>query len=175
MLGTNSVFLVVLLLLGRKAKKKSLKLSKFITETTKSEIWNIRKVKWSLACNNIPISGPILLEKAQEFAKAFSCNYFTASNGWLLKRILFLSLYNTLHREETSPAYNFRHLAEIIWTPINRKLMQLEKILNSLRNSIYMSSTVLQILWKSFAPQTPKTNDQRLSTHCENIWKLNIQ
>lgn len=133
--------------------------------------------KWftSMRSNNIPITGPILLEKAQEFAKAFSCNCFTALNGWLLKRILFLSLHNTLHREETPPAYNFRHLTEIIWTPINRKLMQLEKILNSLQNSIYMSSTVLQILWKSFAPQTPKTNDQRLSTHCENIWKLNIQ
>ena len=55
--------------------------------------------------SNIPISGPILLEKAHEFAKAFNYNDFTTSNGWLLKRMLFLSLYNTLHREETSPAY----------------------------------------------------------------------
>ena len=29
---------------------------------------------------------------------------------------LFLSLYNTLHREETSPAYFFQNLAEIIST-----------------------------------------------------------
>ena len=55
--------------------------------------------------SNIPISGPILLEKAHEFAKAFNYNDFTTSNGWLLKRMLFLSLYNALHREETSPAY----------------------------------------------------------------------
>ena len=33
-----------------------------------------------LAGNNIPVSGLILLEKAQEFAKAFNCNNFTASN-----------------------------------------------------------------------------------------------
>ena len=33
--------------------------------------------------NNIPINGPILLEKAHEFAKAFNYNDFTTSNGWL--------------------------------------------------------------------------------------------
>ena len=58
--------------------------------------------------SNIPISGPILLEKAHEFAKAFNYNDFTTSNGWLLKRMLFLSLYNTLHREELSAAYCFK-------------------------------------------------------------------
>ena len=30
--------------------------------------------------NNIPISGLILPEKAFEFAKAFDCKHFTASN-----------------------------------------------------------------------------------------------
>ena len=67
-------------------------------------------LKWftSMRGSNIPISGPILLEKAHEFAKAFNYNDFTTSNGWLLKRMLFLSLYNTLHREETSPAYFFK-------------------------------------------------------------------
>ena len=55
----------------------------------------------------VPISGPILLEKAYEFAKAFNYKDFITSNGWLLKRMLFLSLYNTLHREELSPAYFF--------------------------------------------------------------------
>ena len=45
-----------------------------------SENWNIRKVKWSLAGNNIPINAPILLEKAHEFAKAFNYNDFTASS-----------------------------------------------------------------------------------------------
>ena len=42
-------------------------------------------LRWftSMRGNNIPINGPILLEKAHEFAKAFNCNDFTASNGWL--------------------------------------------------------------------------------------------
>ena len=42
-------------------------------------------LKWftSMRGNNIPINGPILLEKAHEFAKAFYYNDFTASNGWL--------------------------------------------------------------------------------------------
>ena len=31
--------------------------------------------------NNIPISGPILLERAHEFAKALNYNDFTTSNG----------------------------------------------------------------------------------------------
>ena len=33
--------------------------------------------------NNIPISGPILLEKAHEFAETFNDNNFLALNGWL--------------------------------------------------------------------------------------------
>ena len=33
--------------------------------------------------NNIPINGPIILEKAHEFAKAFDYKDFTASNGCL--------------------------------------------------------------------------------------------
>ena len=33
--------------------------------------------------NNIQINGPILLEKAHEFAKTLNYNNFTASNGWL--------------------------------------------------------------------------------------------
>ena len=42
-------------------------------------------LKWftSMRGNNIPINGPILLEKAHEFAKAFNQNDFAASNGWL--------------------------------------------------------------------------------------------
>ena len=38
-------------------------------------------LKWftSMRGNNIPINGPILLEKAHEFAKAFNYNDFTAS------------------------------------------------------------------------------------------------
>ena len=42
-------------------------------------------LKWftSMRGNNIPINGPILLEKAHEFAKAFNYKDFTASNRWL--------------------------------------------------------------------------------------------
>ena len=42
-------------------------------------------LKWftSMRGNNIPTDGPILLEKAHEFAKAFNYNDFTAWNGWL--------------------------------------------------------------------------------------------
>ena len=43
------ILLVVLLLLGRKANKKSLKLFKVYHRNEKSENWNIQKVKWSLA------------------------------------------------------------------------------------------------------------------------------
>ena len=58
--------------------------------------------------SNTPISGTILLEEAHEFAKAFNYNDFTTPNGCLLKRMLFHSLYNALHREEASPAYFFK-------------------------------------------------------------------
>ena len=79
MLRTNSVFLVVLLLLGRKTEKI---FEAFQNSSLKrqSENWNIQKVKWSLTGNNIQINGPILLEKAHEFAKAFNYNDFAASN-----------------------------------------------------------------------------------------------
>ena len=41
--------------------------------------------KWftSIRGNNIPINGPILLEKAHEFSKAFDYKDFIASNGWM--------------------------------------------------------------------------------------------
>ena len=40
-------------------------------------------LKWftSMRGSNIPINGPILLEKAHEFGKAFDYKDFTASNG----------------------------------------------------------------------------------------------
>ena len=40
-------------------------------------------LKWftSMWGNNIPINGPIILEKAHEFVKAFNYKEFTASNG----------------------------------------------------------------------------------------------
>ena len=40
-------------------------------------------LKWfiSMRGNNIPINGPILLDKAHECAKTFNYNDFTASNG----------------------------------------------------------------------------------------------
>ena len=37
----------------------------------------------SMRGNNIPINGPILLEKAHEFSKAFDYKDFIASNGWM--------------------------------------------------------------------------------------------
>ena len=33
---------------------------------------------------------------------------------WLFERMLFFSLYSTLHREDTSPAYFFQNLTEVI-------------------------------------------------------------
>ena len=51
-------------------------------------------------------------------------------------------MYNTLHREETSPAYFFQNLAEIVRAAIIRKLMQFEQILNPLEDLNCMSSTV---------------------------------
>ena len=74
----------------KKQRKKIWSFSKLIIETTKIENGNIQEVKWGYAevvyinvCNNIPVSGPILVEKAHGFAKAFNCNNFTASNGCL--------------------------------------------------------------------------------------------
>ena len=87
MLRTNSVFLVVPLLLGRKIfeafQNSSLKQQRVKTGTY--EKLNEALLKWftSMRGNNIPINGPILLEKAHEFAKAFNQNDFAASNGWL--------------------------------------------------------------------------------------------
>ena len=54
-------------------------------------------LKWftAMRVGNIPISGPILLEKAHEFAKTFNYNDITTSNGWLHKQMLFLSPYNS--------------------------------------------------------------------------------
>ena len=42
-------------------------------------------LKWftSMRGNNIPINGPIPLEKAHEFDKVFNYNDFTASKGQL--------------------------------------------------------------------------------------------
>ena len=42
-------------------------------------------LKWftSMRGNNIPINGPIFLEKVHTFARVFNYNNFTASNGWL--------------------------------------------------------------------------------------------
>ena len=45
-------------------------------------------LKWftSMPGNKISLNGPILLEKAHEFAMAFNYNDFTASNGKLRGR-----------------------------------------------------------------------------------------
>ena len=54
-------------------------------KTETYEKLNEALLKWftSMRGNNIPISGPILLEKAHEFDKVFNYNNFTASKGRL--------------------------------------------------------------------------------------------
>lgn len=54
-------------------------------KTDKYEKLNKALLTWftSMRGNNIPINGPILMEKAQDFAKAFNYDNFSASNGWL--------------------------------------------------------------------------------------------
>ena len=89
MLQTNLVFLVVLLLLGRITKKKifeAFQNSSLKRQRVKAWIYkklNEALLKWfsSMRGSNIPISGPILLEKDHEFAKAFNYNNSTTSNG----------------------------------------------------------------------------------------------
>ena len=61
-------------------QNSSLKRQRVKTGTYKK--LNEALLKWftSMRGNNIPINGPILLEKAHASAKAFNCNDFTASN-----------------------------------------------------------------------------------------------
>ena len=76
MLRTNSVFLVVPLLLGRKIfeafQNSSLKQQRVKTGTYEKS--NEALLKWfaSMPGNNIPVNGPIFLEKTHQFAKAFN-------------------------------------------------------------------------------------------------------
>uniref|UniRef100_A0A2S2QB75 Tigger transposable element-derived protein 6 n=1 Tax=Sipha flava TaxID=143950 RepID=A0A2S2QB75_9HEMI len=65
------------------------------TKRRKTESGNINEVVYEWFCaaraKNIPISGPILKEKALQVSKEFKCENFKASNGWLDK---FKSCYN---------------------------------------------------------------------------------
>ena len=76
-------------------------------ETGTYEKLNEALLKWftSMRGNNIPVNGPILLEKVAEK----DINVSDKKNLYIL---LLLSLYNTLHREEKSPAYFFQNLAK---------------------------------------------------------------
>ena len=78
-------------------------------KTGTCEMLNEALLKWftSMCGNNIPVNSPILLEKVIEK----DMNVSDKKNLYIL---LFLSLYNTLHREEKSPAYFFQNLTEII-------------------------------------------------------------
>jgi len=64
-------------------KNSSLKRQR--VKTDKYEKLNESLLTWftSMRGNNIPINGPILIEKAREFATAFNYENFPASNGWL--------------------------------------------------------------------------------------------
>ncbi|XP_057291713.1 tigger transposable element-derived protein 4-like [Hydractinia symbiolongicarpus] len=64
-------------------KNSSLKRQR--VKTDKYEKLNESLLTWftSMRGNNIPINGPILIEKAREFATAFNYEDFSASNGWL--------------------------------------------------------------------------------------------
>ena len=53
------------------------------TETCEKLNEVLLKLFTSMRGNNIPINGPILLEKAHEFDEVFNCNNFTASKGRL--------------------------------------------------------------------------------------------
>ena len=59
------------------------KLQRVKTGTYKKFNKALLKCFTSLRSNNILISGPIFLEKAHEFAKAFNYNDYTSSKGWL--------------------------------------------------------------------------------------------
>ena len=60
-------------------------LKRQLLKTEIHEKLNETLLKWftSMRGNNIPINGPILLEKAHEFSKAFDYKDFIASNGWM--------------------------------------------------------------------------------------------
>ena len=64
-------------------KNSSLKRQRIKTETYEKLYEALLKWFTSMRGNNIPINGPIILEKANEFPKAFHYKDFTESNGWL--------------------------------------------------------------------------------------------
>ena len=64
-------------------QNSSLKRQRVKTGTNEKLNEALLKCFTSLRSNNILISGPIFLEKAHEFAKAFNYNDYTSSKGWL--------------------------------------------------------------------------------------------
>ena len=44
---------------------------------------NINQMVYIIAWNNIPINGPIILQKARVFAEVFDCKDYQALDGWL--------------------------------------------------------------------------------------------
>ena len=63
----------------------------------------------SMCGNSIPVSGPILLEKALKFPKAFTYGDFKACNGWLdgwlerkVNSALLFSLSFSLYKVQTN-------------------------------------------------------------------------
>ena len=78
-------------------QNSSLKWQRVNTGTYKK--LNKALLKWftSMRGNNIPINGPIRLEKTYEFATTFIYNNFAASSGWLKgwkeRQMIFLSSF----------------------------------------------------------------------------------
>ena len=64
---------------------QNLSLKRHRVKTGTYEKLNEALLNWftSMCGNNIPINGPILVEKAHEFAKTFNYNNSTVSNRWL--------------------------------------------------------------------------------------------
>ena len=88
MLQTNSVFLVSTWKKNREKVFEAFQNSPVKWQRVKTGTYekiNEALLKWftSMRGNNIPINGPILLEKAHEFRKVFNNNDFTTSNGCL--------------------------------------------------------------------------------------------
>ena len=122
-LRTNSVFLVVFLLVRRKKQKKALKLSKIHHWNDRVKTGTCEKLNEALL---VTAFQSMLLFFWRKLMHLLRPSITTILQHRIMVARTYALLYplcNTVHREETSPAYFFENLAEIIWTAIIRKLM----------------------------------------------------